>query len=106
MRPILKDVSFKLEPGRWPRWWDRRGAGKTTIISLIPRFYDPDFGRSQDRWPWTSNGTRKNRCAQQISFVLQETLLFHGPVWYNIAYGKPDATRRGNHARGRAGQCA
>ena len=68
------------------------GAGKTTIISLIPRFYDPISGVDQDR---------RHRCKalpaeilrQQISFVLQETVLFHAPIWQNIAYGKPEASR-------------
>ena len=68
------------------------GAGKSTIISLIPRFYDPTSGvvkiDGQDVRRFQQKSLR-----QQISFVLQETLLFHGPIWNNIAYGKPEATR-------------
>ena len=68
------------------------GAGKSTIISLIPRFYDPMSGvvkiDGQDVRRYRQKSLR-----QQISFVLQETLLFHGPIWNNIAYGKPEATR-------------
>jgi len=68
------------------------GAGKSTIISLIPRFYDPISGAvkidGQDIRRFQQKSLR-----QQMSFVLQETLLFHGTIWYNIAYGKPEATR-------------
>jgi ATP-binding cassette subfamily B protein len=68
------------------------GAGKTTIVSLIPRFYDPNSGvvriDGQDVRRFTQKSLR-----QQMSFVLQETLLFHGPIWNNIAYGKPEASR-------------
>jgi subfamily B ATP-binding cassette protein MsbA len=67
------------------------GAGKTTIINLIPRFFDPDVGTVKidgiDVKLFQQESLR-----QQISFVLQETLLFHGSVWYNIAYGKPGAS--------------
>ncbi len=90
--PILKRVSLKIEPGQMAALVGPTGAGKTTIISLIPRFYDPDAGVVK------VDGTdvrlfRQESLRQQISFVLQETLLFHGPVWYNIAYGRPDASR-------------
>jgi ATP-binding cassette, subfamily B, bacterial len=90
--PMLEDVSFTIEPGQVAAFVGPTGAGKTTIISLIPRFYDPisgvikidgvDVRRFQQR-----------SLRQQISFVLQETVLFSGPLWQNIAYGKPDATR-------------
>src|SRR5207247_4019833 len=68
------------------------GAGKTTIISLIPRFYDPTSGVVKIDGIDVRRFKQKS-IRQQISFVLQETLLFHGPVWHNIAYGKPDASR-------------
>ena len=91
-RPILRDVSFRIEPGQVGALVGPTGAGKTTIISLIPRFYDPVSGSiridGRDVRQYTQNTLR-----QQISFVLQETLLFHGPVWANIAYGKPGASR-------------
>ena len=76
-----------------------RGPGKTTIISLIPRFYNPDSGAVK------IDGIDVKYFAQrslrnQISFVLQETVLFQGPVWQNIAYeGKPGASRAGNLPR-------
>ena len=91
-RLVLKDVSFKVEPGQVAAIVGPTGAGKTTIISLIPRFYDPTSGvvRIDGR---DIRRFQQNSLRQQISFVLQETLLFHAPVWHNIAYGKPEATR-------------
>ena len=90
--PVLADVSFKVAPGQVVALVGPTGAGKTSIISLIPRFYDPESGRvkidGQDIRRFTQKSLR-----QQISFVLQETVLFHAPVWKNIAYGKPGATR-------------
>ena len=90
--PILKQIDLIIEPGQVAALVGPTGAGKTTIISLIPRFYDPDAGIVK------IDGTdvrlfQQKSLRQQISFVLQETLLFHGPVWSNIAYGKPDASR-------------
>jgi ATP-binding cassette subfamily B protein len=90
--PVLKNLSFKIEPGQVAAFVGPTGAGKTTIISLIPRFYDPSSGVVKiDGYDVRSFKQKSLR--QQISFVLQETLLFHGPIWNNIAYGKPDATR-------------
>jgi len=91
-RPVLRDVSLKIEPGQVAALVGPTGAGKSTIISLIPRFYDPISGAvkidGQDIRRFQQKSLR-----QQMSFVLQETLLFHGTIWYNIAYGKPEATR-------------
>jgi subfamily B ATP-binding cassette protein MsbA len=90
--PILKQVSMKVEPGQRVALVGPTGAGKTTIINMIPRFYDPDTGAVK------IDGIdvkllQQQSLRRQISFVLQETLLFHGPIWYNIAYGKPGASR-------------
>jgi ATP-binding cassette, subfamily B, bacterial len=90
--PVLEDVDFAIEPGQVAAFVGLSGAGKTTIISLIPRFYDPQSGTVK------IDGTDIRRykmktVRQQISFVLQETLLFRTSVWQNIAYGKPDAAR-------------
>ena len=91
-QPVLKDVNFRIEPGQVAALVGPTGAGKTTIISLIPRFYDPTSGVvSIDGWDVRRFEQKSLR--QQMSFVLQETLLFHGTVWSNIAYGKPEATR-------------
>jgi ATP-binding cassette subfamily B protein len=88
----LTDVSFKIEPGQVAALVGPTGAGKTTIINLVPRFYDPSGGMvridGQDIRRFKQKSLR-----EQISFVLQDTLLFHGPIWQNIAYGKPDASR-------------
>jgi len=90
--PVLKDVRFKIEPGQVAALVGPTGAGKSTIISLIPRFYDPSSGAieidGQD-----IRRFRQKSLRQQISFVLQETMLFHGPIWYNIAYGKPEGSQ-------------
>ena len=90
--PILEDLNLTIERGQVAAFVGPTGAGKTTIISLIPRFYDPTSGIVK------IDGVdvrrfRQRSLRQQISFVLQETVLFHGPVWQNIAYGKPEATR-------------
>ena len=90
--PILRDISMRIEPGQIAALVGRTGAGKSTLISLIPRFYDPISGvvkiDGEDVRRYTQKSLR-----QQISLVLQETVLFHVPIWSNIAYGKPDATR-------------
>jgi len=89
---VLRNVSFVIEPGQAAALVGPTGAGKTTIISLIPRFYDLDSGSVKIDGRDIRSFTQKS-LRQQISFVLQETILFHGPVWYNIAYGKPGASR-------------
>jgi subfamily B ATP-binding cassette protein MsbA len=89
---ILKDVSFEIEPGQVAAFVGPTGGGKTTIISLVARFYDPVSGEVKIDGTNIRNYTMKS-LRQQISFVLQETLLFHAPVWQNIAYGRPEANR-------------
>jgi ATP-binding cassette, subfamily B, bacterial len=90
--PVLKGVSFRVEPGQLAALVGPTGAGKTTIISLIARFYDPDSGAVKIDGSDVRRFRQKS-LRQQISFVLQETLLFRAPVWQNIAYGRPDASR-------------
>lgn len=89
---VLKDMSFKIQPGQMAALVGPTGAGKSTISALIPRFYDPVKGviKVDGR---DVRQLRQKSLRQQISFVLQDTLLFHGSVWYNIAYGKPEASR-------------
>ena len=88
----LNDVSLHVEPGQLAALVGPTGAGKSTITSLIGRFYDPQKGvvkiDGQDVRSYKLKSLRR-----QMSFVLQETLLFRAPVWQNIAYGKPEATR-------------
>jgi subfamily B ATP-binding cassette protein MsbA len=91
-QPILKNLSFEVEPGQLVAFVGPSGTGKTTILNLIPRFYDPTSGQVK------IDGTDIRRyklqsLREQMSFVLQETLLFHAPIWQNIAYGKPEAGR-------------
>lgn len=90
--PILEDVSFRIDPGKMAAFVGPTGAGKTTIISLISRFYDPTEGSVK------IDGVdlrqyRQRSLREHISVVLQETVLFQGSIWQNIAYGKPSATR-------------
>jgi ATP-binding cassette subfamily B protein len=90
--PILQDVSFEIEPGQVAAFVGPTGGGKSTIINLVARFYDPVSGTvsidGTDLRRYTMKSVR-----DQISFVLQETLLFHAPIWQNIAYGRPEASR-------------
>jgi subfamily B ATP-binding cassette protein MsbA len=90
--PVLKGVSFTIEPGQVAAIVGPSGTGKTTIISLIPRFYDPQTGTVKIDGA-DIRGYKLKSVREQISFVLQETLLFHASLWDNIAYGRPDATR-------------
>ena len=90
--PILQEISFQIEPGQVAAFVGPSGAGKSTIISLIPRFYDPTSGQVRisgaDIRKYTLQSVR-----EQMSFVLQDTVLFRAPIWQNIAYGKPEAHR-------------
>jgi ATP-binding cassette, subfamily B, bacterial len=91
-RPVLQDIDLKIEPGQVAALVGPTGAGKTTIISLIPRFYDTLAGSVKvDGLDVRRYKLRSLR--QQISFVLQESFLFRAPVWQNIAYGRPEARR-------------
>jgi subfamily B ATP-binding cassette protein MsbA len=90
--PTLSHVNLTIEPGQTAALVGPTGAGKSTIINLIPRFYDPSEGTvridGEDIRRYQQKSLREH-----ISFVLQDTLLFHTTVWQNIAYGKPEATR-------------
>jgi subfamily B ATP-binding cassette protein MsbA len=91
-RLILKDVNLMIEPGQIAAFVGPTGAGKTTIISLIPRFYELTSGAI--RIDGEDVRTLKLKSLRrQLGFVLQETLLFRAPIWQNIAYGRPTATR-------------
>ena len=90
-REILHDVNLRVSPGQTVAFVGGTGAGKSTLLSLVPRFYDPTAGRvlldGQDL-----RALQKKSVRDQISIVLQDTLLFSTTVRENIAYGRPDAT--------------
>ncbi len=89
--PILKNVSFEAEVGSSTALVGPTGAGKTTIVNLLTRFYDVTEGRilldGRDIRDYTRDSLRK--C---FGFVLQDTYLFSGTIKENIKYGNPDAT--------------
>src|SRR4029077_9880734 len=90
-RTILSDITLRAEAGRMTALVGPTGSGKSTIGALIGRFYDPNAGKV------TIDGFDLRELEQkslhdQISFVLQDNILFHAPIWQNIAYGKPEAT--------------
>jgi ABC-type multidrug transport system fused ATPase/permease subunit len=89
--PVLKEVSFKIKPGEMIGVVGPTGGGKSTIVSLIPRFYDPTAGKIEidgvDIRDYKLQGLRNH-----IGYVLQETVLFRGTVRDNIAYGRAGAT--------------
>jgi len=99
--PVLNNVSFETMPGQTVALLGATGSGKTTIINLLPRFYDPSEGRitidDHDLLDVTIESLRA-----QIGIVLQETTLFTGTIRENIAFGKPDAKQEEIEAAARA----
>lgn len=88
--PVLSDMNFTAEPGQTIALLGMTGSGKSTIINLIPRFYDPSEGRVLI----DNTDVRKvslETLRSQIGIVLQETTLFSGTIRDNIAFGRPDA---------------
>jgi ABC-type multidrug transport system fused ATPase/permease subunit len=90
--PVLTDVNFEIKAGQMVGVVGPTGGGKSTIVSLIPRFYDPSAGKVSvdgvDIRDYKIHGLRN-----QIAYVLQETVLFRGTVADNIAYGRGSAAR-------------
>ncbi len=91
-RPVLRDVNFEIEPGRTVALVGPTGAGKTTIASLIPRFYDATEGTIKIDGRDVRELSRKDLRAG-IGMVLQEPFLFSGTIAENIGYGKNDPDR-------------
>ncbi len=94
-KPIIKDLSLHAQAGSLTAIVGPTGAGKTTIINLLMRFYDVDT--PEDRGGVYVDGTDVRRLTRSslrraYTMVLQDTWLFHGTVYENIAYGKPGAT--------------
>jgi len=92
-RDVLHDVNLSIAPNQIVALVGGTGAGKSTILSLVPRFYDPSTGRVtlDDR---DLRDITKKSLRAQIGIVLQDTLLFSTTVRENIAYGRPDATEQ------------
>jgi ATP-binding cassette subfamily B protein len=89
--PVLNRVSFQAQPGQTVALLGATGSGKTTIINLLPRFYDVSEGRVLIDGKDVRDVTIESLRAQ-IGIVLQETTLFTGTIRDNIAFGKPDAS--------------
>lgn len=90
-QPVLKDISFEAQPGETIALVGATGAGKSSILSLVPRFYDVTGGRivldGKDIRDITVESLRKG-----IALVLQETFIFDGTIKDNIRYSRPDAS--------------
>jgi len=102
-RPVLRNISFRAEPGQRIGLVGPSGSGKSTLVSLIPRFYDPTSGvvavDDVDVKEVSVRSLRRN-----IGFILQDTQLFHASIAQNIAYGRLDATREEIAAAARLAQ--
>jgi len=89
-RNVLRGITFNAEAGQWIALLGATGSGKSTLVNLIPRFYDVDSGRIQidgiDVRDWEPESLRK-----KIGVVLQQTTLFSGTIQENIAYGCTEA---------------
>ena len=90
-RPLIEDLSLVARPGQTVAIVGPTGAGKTTLVNLVMRFYDVDAGRILLDGVDTSTLTRQELRAE-VGMVLQDTWLFEGTIRDNIAYGRPDAT--------------
>ena len=100
---VLEQVSFTVEPGQQIALLGATGSGKSSLVNLIPRFYDTSAGQVQidgiDVRQWDLASLRS-----QVGMVLQENILFSGTVRENIAYGQPDVPSEAVIAAARAAQ--
>jgi ATP-binding cassette subfamily B multidrug efflux pump len=100
---VLRDISFTVRPGQTIALLGATGSGKSTIINLIPRFYDVTDGQiTIDGYDIRTVALESLRC--QIGIVLQETTLFSGTIRENIAYGRPGASMEEVIAAARAAE--
>jgi ABC-type multidrug transport system fused ATPase/permease subunit len=88
---VLGDVSFHIKPGQLVGVVGPTGSGKSTVVSLIPRFYDPSAGRVLI--DGRDCDYKLDAMRDHIGYVLQDTVLFRGTIAENIAFGRPGATR-------------
>jgi ATP-binding cassette subfamily B protein/subfamily B ATP-binding cassette protein MsbA len=90
-RPVLHGVSLEAQAGQLIAIVGPTGSGKSTMLSLLPRFYDPDGGQvlidGRDLRDFTLNSLRQN-----VGLVLQDSLIFRTTILENVAYGRPDAS--------------
>jgi len=100
-REVLRDVSFEVQAGETVALVGKTGAGKTTVASLIPRFFDPTQGVVRIDGHDLTQVTRAS-LRGHMAMVLQEPFLFSGTVAENIAYGRPNAPRAQIEAAARA----
>nr|MCU0507096.1 ABC transporter ATP-binding protein/permease [Anaerolineae bacterium] len=99
--PVLNGISFDAQPGQTVALLGATGSGKSTVINLIPRFYDVTKGRiAVDGFDVRDVTLESLR--SQIGIVLQETTLFTGTIRDNIAFGRPDATQEEVESAARA----
>jgi len=89
--PVLKNINFEVEPGDIVAIVGSSGAGKTTIVNLIPRFYDPQHGKIEIDGIDVKNYSIKS-LRRQIGIVSQNIILFNDTIYNNISYAKPEAT--------------
>lgn len=89
--PVLKNISFEIKPGEMVAFVGPTGVGKTTIMYLINRFFDPQWGSIKIDEMDIRDVTLKS-LHENISMVMQDVFLFNGTIFENIAYGKEDAT--------------
>ncbi|MEX3652976.1 MULTISPECIES: ABC transporter ATP-binding protein [Mycolicibacterium] len=88
--PVLRDVTFEVEPGQLVGVVGHTGSGKSSLVSLIPRFYDPSMGTVRVDGV-DLRDYKLHELRSQIAYVLQDTVLFRGTIRDNIAFGRPDA---------------
>ena len=90
-QPVLQDVSFDVAPGEMVGIVGRSGSGKTTLVNLLGRFYDVQEGRIE-----IDGIDIRDLCSKQLrerlGIVFQDSFLFRGTIWKNLAYGRPQST--------------